>query len=355
MALAPRQSFPSTTIPPPVPVPKMTPKATRAPDAAPSTDSESAKQFASFSNRSGRARSLVRSSAKSLPFNQVEFAVCHERFLTPTAKYCDVVLPVTTFLERNDIVNPDGGNYLLFSNQAVSPIPEVRNDYDIFCQLADKLGFLNEFSEGKNEEEWLRSFVEDSDIPDYDEFKLSGIFWGKDQFRVGLSEFVADPRVNPLKTPSGLVQISSESYAETGFSRIPECRVLQPNVDYPLRLVTPKSRYRVHSQNDNIPWFREREKHALWIHPSDAKIRGIENPEEVHVQSPQGIMRIAVNVTEDIMPGVVSLLEGVWATFDSNDIETSGSVNVLTSTVPTMPSHGSRTHSVSVQVKKINE
>jgi len=121
---------------------------------------------------------------------------------------------------------------------------------------------------------------------------------------------------------------------------------------YPLRLVSPKSRYRVHSQNDNIPWFKEQEKQALWIHPSDAASRGIEDGEEVYVSSPQGLMRIVSYVTKDIMPGVVSLLEGVWVVFDSDDVETAGSVNVLTSTVPTMPSHGSRTHSVNVQVKK---
>jgi len=90
----------------------------------------------------------------------------------------------------------------------------------------------------------------------------------------------------------------------------------------------------------------------LWIHPSDAASRGIEDDDEVYVSSPQGLMRIVSHVTEDIMPGVVSLLSGVWAVFDSEGIETAGSVNVLTSTVPTMPSHGSRTHSVFVQVKK---
>ena len=91
----------------------------------------------------------------------------------------------------------------------------------------------------------------------------------------------------------------------------------------------------------------------MWIHPSDAVNRGIENDEEVYVSSPQGLLRIVTHVTEDIMPGVVCLLEGVWPTFDSEGVETAGSVNVLTSTVPTMPSQGSRTHSVFVQVKKI--
>ena len=90
----------------------------------------------------------------------------------------------------------------------------------------------------------------------------------------------------------------------------------------------------------------------MWIHPLDATSRGIEDEEEVYVSSPQGLLRIVSHVTEDIMLGVVCLLEGVWTSFDSEGVEIAGSVNVLTSTVPIMPSYGSRTHSLFVQVKK---
>ncbi len=286
-------------------------------------------------------------------FNEVEFAVCHERFMTPTAMYCDVVLPVTTFLERNDIVVPDGGNYLLFSSRAVPPLYEARNDYDVFCELAERLSFLQEYSEGRSEEEWLRSFVADSEVPDYEEFKRDGLYMGEDQLRVGLSDFVADPEAHPLGTPSGRVQILSEAYAELGYTAVPAYRGLQADDRYPLMLVTPKSRFRVHSQNDNIPWFKEREKQALWINPVDAAEMGVENGQEVFVSSPEGRVRIAALVTEDIMPGVVCLLEGVWPRFDSDGVDTAGSANVLTSTTPTMPSRGSRTHSVLVEVKSV--
>jgi anaerobic dimethyl sulfoxide reductase subunit A len=237
----------------------------------------------------------------------------------------------------------------------VTPLPETRNDYDIFCELADRLGFLKEFSEGKNQEEWLRSFMEESEITDYEQYQSSGIYFGKDQNRIALSDFIADPVANPLNTPSGLIQISSEAYAESGFSPFPECRIMQLDKRYPLRLVTPKSRYRVHSQNYNIPWFNEQEKQELWINPSDAVSRGIKDGEEVYVSSPQGTLRIASHVTEDIMSGVVCLLEGAWPSFNSRGIDTAGSVNILTSTIPTLPSYGSRTHSVLVQVKKIEK
>ena len=285
-------------------------------------------------------------------FSKVEFSVCHERFMTPTARYCDVVLPVTTFLERNDIVVPDGGDYLLYSSRAVPPLYDARNDYDIFCGLAERLGFLEEFSEGRDEEGWLRIFVSDSEVPDYDEFKRKGLHMGADRMRVGLSDFVADPEAHPLGTPSGRVEILSEAWAGLGFPAVPQYRGLEADGGYPLMLVTPKSRFRVHSQNANIPWFMEREPHGLWMNPRDAEARGVEDGGLVLVSSPQGRVRIGAIVTEDIMPGVVCLIEGVWPVFDPEGVETAGSANVLTSTVPTEPSKGSRTHSVLVQVSR---
>ncbi len=281
----------------------------------------------------------------------VEFAVCHDIFLTPTARYADVVLPVTTFLERQDIVFASG-NYLLFSNRAVDPLPGARSDYDIYCELAERLGFGAEYSQGRDEEAWLQSFVAESEVPDYDEFKRTGIYWAKDQMRVGLADFVADPQGCPLQTPSGRIELASQAYAaQTGFPAVPACRILPPDPCYPLRLVTPKPRFRIHSQGANIPWFVEREGQQLWIHPLDAGPRGIADGRQVLVSSAEGRVRVPARVSTEIMPGVVSLLEGAWPEFDEDGVDTAGSANVLTSSEPTLPSQGSRTHSVLVEVR----
>jgi len=282
-------------------------------------------------------------------FERVAFSVCHDYFLTPTARYCDVVLPVTTFLERQDIVFSDA-NYLLFSNRAVPPPEGVRNDYDIFCALADRLGFGNAFSEGRDEEAWLRRFLAASEVPDHEAFRRTGIYIAPEQARVGLADFARDPERYPLRTPSGKIEIASPAYARVGGSLIPQARVLPLDERYPLRLITPKSRYRTHSQNDNIPWFRAREEQTLWIHPMDAARRQISDGQQVLVHNPQGRVRIAARVTEDIMPGVVCLLAGAWPALAPDGTDTAGSPNMLTPTEPTEPSQGSRTHSVLVQV-----
>jgi anaerobic dimethyl sulfoxide reductase subunit A len=284
-------------------------------------------------------------------YHRLEFSVCHDLFLTPTARHCDVVLPATTFLERNDVVFPPG-NYLLWSARAVPPLHESRTDYDILRELADRMGFGTAFSEGRSADEWLDCCLVHSEVEDVEAFKNTGLYMGKDQTRVGLSEFVANPENHPLDTPSGRIEIASEAYARTGFPAIPTCRVLAPSRDYPLRLFTPHARHRIHSQGSQIEWFLEKEPHVLWIHPSDASARGIGDGEPVEVSSERGRTRIPARVTEDVMPGAVCLLEGAWPRFDADGADTAGAANVLTSTEPTLPSEGSRTHSVNVQVAR---
>ena len=283
-------------------------------------------------------------------FEQAEFTMCIDRFLTSTARYCDVVLPSTTFLERTDIV-AGGGNYVLYSNKVLDPPDGTKNDYEIYCELAELLGFGEEYSENKTEEEWLNEFIENSEITDPEAFKKSGIYWGKDQKRVAFREFISDPTINQLNTPSGKIQISSDAYALTGGTPTPTSRPLALKEKYPLRLITPKSRYHIHSQNYNIPWFNERERNGIWINPIDAKERGIDDMEKIKIYTPQGSIVTEAYVTEDIIRGVVCLYEGAWMDLKEG-VDYGGSANILTSTVPSLPSHGSRTHSVLVQVEK---
>jgi anaerobic dimethyl sulfoxide reductase subunit A len=283
-------------------------------------------------------------------FESVALSVCHEHFLTPTARYCDVVLPVTTFLEREDILFP-ATNHLLYSHQVIEPVGQARNDYDIFCDLADRMGFGNEFSERRSAAKWIDHFLVHSEVPDAEEFRRTGIYIGTEQERCGLSEFVSDPEAHPLDTPSGKIEIASESYASLGFSACPVWRGFQSTSEYPLYLITPHARYRINSQYANDPWFLQREQQRLWMNPKDAAERGIDGNGEVEVESPQGKLQVSVRITGDIMTGVVCLLAGMWPRIGEDGVDTAGLANILTSTVPTEPSRSSRTHSVAVQVR----
>ena len=294
--------------------------------------------------------------AKSVRAMQsLEFSVCHDLFLTSTARQCDVVLPATHWLERNDILFTSA-NYLLFSHKVVEPAGTsggpagARNDYDIFADLAERLGCGEAFTEGRDEDAWLRQFVAESEIEDEEEFRRTGIWMGADQQRVGLAAFAADPGGGPLRTPSGKVEVSGTACRAAGLTDAPEARVLPQSAELPLRLVTPHSRVRVHSQLAAQPWFRERDERALWVHPQDAAARGLADGAAVDVRSAQGRLRCLCRVTDDVMPGVVSLLQGIEPEPDAEGCDVAGAVNVLTSDEPSVPSRGSRTHSVLVEV-----
>jgi anaerobic dimethyl sulfoxide reductase subunit A len=297
----------------------------------------------------------------------LEFCVCHDLFLTATARYCDVVLPVTHWLERNDVVFTSA-NYLLFSHKVAHAPGQARDDYDVFAGLAERTGIREEYTQGRDEDAWLREFIEQSEIPDGDEFRASGVYVAPDQGRVGLAAFADDPERYPLSTPSGKVELAGAACVAAGLSEVPEARVRMPGAAssdaapsrdnaFPLRLVTPKSRYRVHSQLDDIPWFRERDDRSLWMNPVDACARGIADDAQTHdadapvlITSAQGRARCSCRVTDDVMPGVVSLCEGIEPAFGADGADVAGAANVLTSDEPTLPSRGATMHSTVVDV-----
>ncbi len=284
-------------------------------------------------------------------FSTVDFSVTHDLFLTPTAAYCDVVLPVSSWLEREDIIFP-GINYLFYSKKAVDPPPGVLNDWDIFCKLAARLSILEQFSENQTPQEWLSQFIDESEIDDADAFRSSGIYEGPSQERVGLSEFVQNPEAFPLSTPSGKIEISSSDYEKTGFPAYPVARMYQVTDRLPLRCITPHAEYRINSSNWNIPWFREKEKQVVRMHPDDARKRNISQGAEVLVTGERGSLVIRAAITVDIIPGVVSIDQGAWVALGPDMIDRAGSPNMLTETEPTLPSEGSRTHSVRVEISR---
>jgi anaerobic selenocysteine-containing dehydrogenase len=282
-------------------------------------------------------------------FQKADLVVTHDLFMTPTAQFSDMVLPATTFLEREDMVFP-ADHYLFYSHQAIDPLPGCRHDYDIFCELADRLGFGETYSEGRTAGQWLERLMAESGIEDIQRFKETGILEGVEQRRVGLSRFIADPEQNPLATPSGKIEIRCAALAGQAASAIPQCRIAEADPVYPLRMVTPHSKFRINSQNSNLPWAGKLAPQVLVMNVLDARGRGIQSGDVVRVLSREGEMEIEAFLTEDIIPGCVSLIQGAWSVRDSQGVEKGGAANILTSTHPTLPSQGSRTHSVFVEV-----
>ena len=267
-----------------------------------------------------------------------EFIVVHERFLTPTARYADIVLPVTTAMERVDVGQPwTGGDYFIFMEKAIEPLGETKSDLEIFTELAKRLN-MTEYN-NRTDEEWLMAFVTaTSDLPEYEAFKKAGFHeinlsrpW------VAFQEQIEEH--TPFPTPSGKIEIYSESIAQMNQALTPPIpQYIDPWEGpkdplirkYPLQLISPHAKTRVNSQLDNIPKLKALADDTLWISPEDAEARGIQDGNRVKVFNDRGQMVRVATVTDRIMPGVVSLDAGAWYQPDAQGVDRGGCVNVLT-------------------------
>ena len=268
---------------------------------------------------------------------RLEFMVVHEHFLTPTARYADLVLPATTFWERNDVHTPwaGAGHYAIFMRQAIEPPGECRNDLDVCTELAHRLGI--EGYNDRTEEAWLRELTRDA-IDDFEAFRERGLArLPAPEDAVAFAREIRDPAGHPFSTPSGKIEIYSTTLAANpdpyGLGAMPPIPTWIPDDAegrHPLRLVTPKSRARTHSIHGNQPVLARADRDDVWLHPADAAARGIRDGDRVRVFNARGATVLPARVTDRIAPGVVCIKEGAWFTPDAGGRDTRGCANVLT-------------------------
>jgi anaerobic dimethyl sulfoxide reductase subunit A len=292
---------------------------------------------------------------------KMEFVVTLEQFMTPGARWSDIVLPTCTFLERNDVTEAERTAYLGFQHQCIAPLGETKSQFQIAKELARKLG-LTEF-EGLTEEGILRDVVvKGSVVEDYEKFKENTVHRVRksDEPYVAFREQIEDPSTHPFPTPSGKIEIYSRQLADLNDPLLPPIPKYIESWEgprdplskrYPLQLITIHPRRRAHSQGETIPWLRETQVQGVQMNPADAMARGIADGDFVQVFNERGRTALTAIVTKRIKKGVVSILEGAWYDPDQQGMDRSGGPNVLTRDEPS-PGGGFVTNTCLVDVEK---
>jgi len=163
-------------------------------------------------------------------------------------------------------------------------------------------------------------------MPNFDEFREAGHFTfpRPDRPVVLLDGFRQDPDAKPLKTPSGRIEIFSETIAGFGYDDCPgHATWLEPAewlgsdkaARHPLHMISNQPRTRLHGQLDCGPLSLDAKidgREPVWMHPDDATARGLAAGDVVRVFNDRGACLAGLVVTDEIRPSVVQLATGAW-------------------------------------------
>ncbi len=309
-----------------------------------------------------------------------EMIVVIDTFMTNSARFADLVLPGTTNLEHDDIASAsrsDGMQYLIYAQKAIEPPGECQNIYQICRGVARCLGVEEAFTEGRDEDGWLRTIYEtrlmpkEPWLPDFETMKEIGLYKvpNTEEPYVAYKAFREDPAANPLETPSGRIEIFSTRLWEIGQTwELPEgdrITALPEYVEtrempgdplselYPLQMITTHFKGRTHSSYANLKWLNDAQPQVAWINPIDAAARGIEDGSAVRVWNDRGRILLKAKVTPRIIPGAISVPEGAWFRHEFDGVDRGGNPNTLTSLWPSPLAKGNAQHTNLVQVEAV--
>lgn len=247
------------------------------------------------------------------------FTVVHEQVMTPTARYADLVLPATTFVENKDLYTAYGHFHLGVVEPVIEPQGEAISNFELFQTLAARLGY-GDAAFSQSLEERLQSYFDTiAELPQgltYDAYHAGTYISSRKE---GESGCPFDGQDHPFRFASDL----------PGDQKLP---VLTPAAEFdnpdlkarfPLRLITPPNDKLLNST------FGERypgNPGTVLIHPDDAATASIEDGASLRLYNHRGSLTRRACVSTDTQPGLV-VAEGIyWPAADAD-----GGINDLTS------------------------
>jgi anaerobic dimethyl sulfoxide reductase subunit A len=319
--------------------------------------------------------------------SKVECLVVQDNFLTPTARFADIVLPACTQFETWGV--EDGWKYgdeVIVQPKLVEPPGECKSDYRICAELAERLGAQEAFTEGRDERGWVEVCLDEfrtrrfPELPSLDELlETNAGVWSRPVHEpaVAFADFRRHPARFPLPTPSGKVEIFSKQlfdlgqpdeipavpkyiqewespFAKRGTDPLSRGRETGPVPLFPLQAIGHHTLHRVHSTHDNNDWLEEAFPQRVFINPIDAAPRGIRDGDAVKVFNARGALVLPCRLTPRIMPGVVDIPQGAWWAPAADGVDRGGNVNVLTSSRWTPFAFATAQHTIMVELERWN-
>ena len=240
------------------------------------------------------------------------FTVVHERFLTDTVRYADIVLPAPTFAEVDDLFKSYGHLYLQMGRAAIPLEGECRPNLDVFQALGRALGFDDPWF-SKTVDDFVRELL-DTDHPNFDGVDVERVLAG-DTIRLNVPRGVSGFR-DRFATPSAKLEFYSQELDDAGLPALPGYLGDAFGVDrdrYPYRLLTPPAHHFLNASfgaSSRSVRLMGGEPEVL-VHPTDAREHGVSGGDVVELSNDLGSVQIRAQVTDDTLPGVL-VVEGTW-------------------------------------------
>lgn len=287
-------------------------------------------------------------------FRGLDFRVVVEEFLTDTAREADVVLPAKNLFEQTDVIGAYWHPYLQIRDKVLEPPPEVLPETEVYRALGRRLGIpeqdLADALPGPS----------DADVEAWLEGRLAPFGLTLERLREGPvlapgCEEVAFEGLD-FPTPSGKIELfSTEARERWGRDELPchfepeESLGRRSNRNgagrYPLHLLTPNTKNRIHSQFGNLETIRRMAPEPfVGMHPEDATARGLDEGDRARVFNDRGSLTLPVRFDWGTKPGCVWVTNGWW-------LSEGGAVNVLSRGRETDMGHGAAFHDNLVDVE----
>jgi anaerobic selenocysteine-containing dehydrogenase len=289
-------------------------------------------------------------------FAREDLFVCvHEQFMTDTAKFADIVLPATMFVEHDDFYTAGGSQYILLGPKIIEPPGECRSNHDVICALAKRLGAehpgfamtpreLIDATLKKSNRGTLAELEKNRWIDCQPDFAtahyLDGFAYPDGKFR-----FKPDWPAVPFRR-------THRTVASRAFPVLPDHWdvIEEADAEHPFRLATSPARGFLNSSFTETPTSISRERRPeVMIHPEDAAAAGVADGDMVALGNRRGTVKLHVKLFDGVRRGVV-IVESLWP--NSAFIDGRG-INTLTGADPIAPFGGAAFHDNKVWLRTL--